>query len=98
MKTVRTFGQLALIRVELQMIADVNAFDHKHLPILLDLADSLGCQNAFPSRNFARLQRAPEGSGQSTCCSGNNVVERGGVRFVLRHIGSVVFGDFGMHA
>jgi hypothetical protein len=65
----------------------VNAADDEHSILCLHFADGLSRQLPTRGIDFARLQRATEGSSESTCRSGDDVVERGRMRFeyVRRH-------------
>jgi hypothetical protein len=53
---------------------------------------------ALPSFDLARLQRATQGSGQSTGCRGDDIVERGGVRLVAARSRLVVLRDLIVNA
>jgi hypothetical protein len=56
------FCRLMLVLSNLQLVLNMNALDNEH-PILrlLDFSANFACQSTI-SFNFARLQRAPEGS------------------------------------
>lgn len=75
----------------------MNAFDQEHPVVLLNLSGHVGDQPPFAGRNFARLQRAPEGSGESPSGGRDQVVERGGVRRVLLNIYTVVISHRSVH-
>lgn len=85
-----------LLRPEPQL--DVNAPDHQDTALQLHFTDGFGHQTFIGSRNLTRLQRAPEGSGESTGRRGDNVVEGRGVR--LERVGRdlVVLSDGPVHA
>jgi hypothetical protein len=70
----------------------------QHIVFFLDFADRLGAEATFARRNFARLQRAAKGAGQSTGGGGHQVVERGGVRVRLGGANAVLGGDLRMDA
>ena len=93
MDAVRALGGLALIPSELQMIANVNPLDQEHLVFrLLDLPPHLGKKPAVARRDLARLQRAPEGAGESAACRGHDVIERGRMGVMLCDVDPVMFG------
>jgi hypothetical protein len=56
------FCRLALVFSNLQFVLNMNALDNEH-PIfrLLNFSANFACQSTI-SFNFARFQRAPEGS------------------------------------
>jgi hypothetical protein len=59
---VYAFCSLALVFSNLQFVLNMNAPDNEHSILrLLDLSTNFTCQSTI-SFNFARLQRAPEGS------------------------------------
>src|SRR5690242_17829019 len=86
-------GRFLLIQGRFQMEAHVNPPDHEDAFFLLDFAGCFGHQPVPGRTNFTRLQRAPEGSGQSTGRAGDNVIDGGRVR--LEGVGRnfVVFRD-----
>jgi hypothetical protein len=59
----------------------MNAADHQNILVQFDFPDGLGFQPFLGSVDLTRLQRASEGSGQSTGGCGHYVVQRRGVRF-----------------
>lgn len=60
-------GGLVLLRIQLEGVFHVNALDHENLLVYLNFTGGFGRQPAFAGRDIARLQRASEGPGQSTC-------------------------------
>ena len=72
--------------------------DHKNLVLELDLARYLGGQPAAGCIYLARLQRAPEGSGQSAAGRRDHIVERRRVGREVLGVDAVVIGDRRMHA
>jgi hypothetical protein len=68
-----------------ELVVNVDAPDHQHLAVELDLAG--GFADEFPTACIypARLQRAPEGPRQSPTRGSNHVVEG-------RRVGGKVFG------
>jgi hypothetical protein len=61
------FCSLTLVLCRLQFKLEVNAFDDEHTILsFFDLSPNLSRELAI-GLDFARLQRAPEGSKQSTC-------------------------------
>ena len=69
----------------------MDAANHQHLPILLNLTYRVRSEASFCGRNSTRLQRAPKGARQSTGRSGHKVVERGCVGLVYLEVHAVVF-------
>ncbi len=88
----------ALLGPQPQPVGDVDAPDHEHVPVLLDLTDGLRRQVALAGRYPARLQRAPEGPGQSAGGRRDEVVEGRGVRLVDLRVDAVVRRDLGVDA
>jgi hypothetical protein len=62
-KAVYALGHFALIRRELEVVADVYAADDQDFALEFDLAPGLRRKNAFTGRDPARLQRATKGPG-----------------------------------
>ena len=87
---------MPLFRPERQL--HVNAPDHQDAALQLHLTNGFGHQTFVGSRNLTRLQRAPEGSGESTGRRGDDVIERRGVRFECVGRDLVVFGNGPVHA
>src|SRR5256885_15858836 len=69
-------SSLLVHRATSQLIPDPNALDDEHA--VLDLNVALGLRNelAFAGLNLARLQRATQRAGESTCGRGDHVIER----------------------
>ena len=63
------------IRVKRERVFDVDALDHEHAVFDLDLPGRLACEPTLPRCNVTRLQRAPEGAGQSTGGCSDDIVE-----------------------
>jgi hypothetical protein len=80
-------------------VLDVNASDDEHTIFrFLDFSANLSRQFSV-CLDFARLQRAPEGSQQSTCDGCNQIINR--CRMGLSEIlglHSIVLGNGAMHA
>ena len=90
---VHALDGLAMRRVGLQVVEDMDPPDDEHFAVLADFAGDIGLQLAAARIDSARLQRAPEGSDQSAAGCGDDVVEG---RRVGRHqvgIDAVVLGD-----
>jgi len=87
------YGIALLVTYALECVRDMDAFDDQDLAVSLDLASSVRDQVPTGCVDAARLQRAPEGSRQSTAGGGDNVVDRGGIRRVFIRVDTVVFGD-----
>ena len=80
------------------VINNMNAPDHKHTVFRLDLAPDLSRQMFIARVDLARLQRASEGTGESTTRSGNDVVKRGRVWLDNLRVDAVVLSYRTMHA
>lgn len=80
-----------------QSIADVDAFDHQHPVLGLNLPGRLDFVALRVDFDLARLQRAGEGAGQSPPGSGHHVVERGCVRRVILGAHAIVLGNLGVN-
>ena len=80
MEAVHPLGRLAVLLVCHEAVSHVDPADDEHLAVLADVTPHLGRQLAAACIDSARLQRAPEGSGQSATGSGDDIVQRGGVR------------------
>jgi hypothetical protein len=85
------------IRVDGQLVADVDPLDDERLALQLDLAGDVAPETTASGRDPARLQRAPEGAGESTAGRGDHVVDgrRVGIVGVRGH--AVVLGDGAVH-
>jgi hypothetical protein len=95
---VHTFNRRLRLDGRSQMIDNVDTLDHQDLVVFFDLACDLSRQPATACINLACLQRAPEGSGQSTGGGGDDVIDGGGVRLGYRfRVYSVVPGDSSVH-
>jgi len=75
----------------------MNALDHQHLAVPFHFSPGLRNQPSVPGRDFARLQRAAEGPGQSARGGRNDVIQSGGVRLVYVGVDSIVLGDLRVH-
>jgi hypothetical protein len=93
MKAEDLLGHLAFCGVKPQVVANVDASDDQHLPVQLDLTIRFRSQESLPGRDPARLQRAPEGSGESPGGGSHDVVQRGRVGLVDCRIHSVMLCD-----
>jgi hypothetical protein len=60
---VNTFDRLGIGIVPLQLVVDVNPFDHEHFAFELNLTGRFTNELAAACINPTRLQRAPEGTG-----------------------------------
>jgi hypothetical protein len=70
----------------------VDAPDDQDLAVQLDLADRVCLETTVSGGDAARLQRAPEGPGQSPGGRGHQVVQGGGVRLAVLGVAAVVLG------
>ena len=75
-----------------QPVGDMDAPDDQDLVVQLDLADRVCLETTVSGWDAARLQRAPEGPGQSPGGRGHQIVQGGGVRLAVLGIGAVVLG------
>jgi hypothetical protein len=88
---VRPLRGLALVvRAAGQRVANANPFDDEDLVLEVDLA--FGFRRELPLARIdpARLQRATQGAGESTCGGRHDIVERGGMVGILAGGGAVV--------
>jgi hypothetical protein len=74
------------------MVGEVDAPDDQDLAIQLDLTGRVCLETTVSGGDAARLQRAPEGPGQSAGGRGHQVVQGGGVRLAVLRVGAVVLG------
>jgi hypothetical protein len=79
--------------VDHQMVGEVDAPDDQDLAFQLDLTDRVRLETTVSGGNAARLQRAPEGPGQSAGGCGHQVVQGGGVRLVALGVGAVMLDN-----
>src|SRR5713226_1309139 len=90
----RALGRLPLVlRAAGEAIPHVDALDHEHLVLQHDGAFGITGQPALARVDPARLQRATQGSSESTGGRGHHVVERGGMVGILPGGGAVVLAD-----
>jgi uncharacterized protein (TIGR02453 family) len=87
------FDSCSLGLVGDQPVGHVDPFDHQHLAVQLYLTNRVRLETTASCRDPARLQRTPEGPGQSPGGRGHEIVQRGGVRLGLLRVGAVVLGD-----
>lgn len=97
-KAQHAFRGLALTLVRGQVIGDMDALNDQDVAVFFDLAYRLGRKVPLAGRNFARLQRAPEGAGQSATRRRNQVVQRRCVRIDDVCVHAVMLRNLGMHA
>jgi hypothetical protein len=93
---VDAFEDLGVDSVARKLVVDVDTFDNEHLAVELDLADGFADQLAVTCVYPARLQRAPEGAGQSPTRRGDDVIERRRVGRIILGRDAVVCGDLGV--
>lgn len=74
----------------------MDPFNDQDLAILLNLTDGLRSEVSSACIDAARLQRAPEGPGQSAGGRGNDVVEGRGVRRIVGRIHLIMLCDIGV--
>ena len=75
-----------------QPVGHVDAPDHQDLAVQLDLADRVRVETTVSGGDAARLQRAPEGPGQSPGSRGHQVVQGGRMRLAVLGVSAVVLG------
>lgn len=81
MEPQHALDRLPLGRIDVgQPIVDMNLRDDENRSFLFDLSGDLSDEGSTACRDATRLQRAPEGTGQSTACRSDEVVEGGGIR------------------
>ena len=86
------------LRVEAEVIPDVDPLDHEHAVVEFDLAGRLARQASFCCGNLTRFQRASEGPRQSACGGRDDVVQgRRALRLAAAR-DPVVVGDLVMDA
>ena len=76
----------------------MDPLDDQDLAVLLDLTDGLRSEVSSACIDSTRLQRAPEGPGQSAGRGGYHVVECRGIRRIVGRIDLVMLGDLVVHA
>ena len=92
------FGRLFLIGQRLQMKANVNTPDHQDAFFQFHFTGRMRHQAIARGTDFTRLQRAPEGTGQSTSGAGDHVIDSSSVWFKQIRWNFVVFGNGAMHS
>ena len=90
-------GLVILFGDATQFIRHMNAFDDQDLAFLLDLTHRFGSEAPIACVDAARLQRAPEGPGQSPGRGRNEVIERCGIRRKIVHVDAIVLGHLTVH-
>ena len=94
MERMHSLGFVSLFRSHAQALAHVNAFDHQHPLLRLDLPGRLDFVAFRIDFDLTRLQRAGKRAGQSPARRRHHIVERGRIRgvilgpdpIVLRHL------------
>lgn len=84
-------------RTAVELVANPDPFDHQYATLDFDVAFGFRRQAALTSLDLARLQRATQGSGQSTGGGGDDIVEGGGLRLVGPGGRLVMLGHLVMH-
>ena len=90
--------RLLVRRATSQLIADPNALDDEHAALDLDVALGLGCEVSLAGVDLARLQRATQRAGESTCRGGDHVIERCRMRLELAGFRPVMRRHLVVHA
>lgn len=83
-----------LLRRRFQPVVDVDAPDHQHVFFEFDFSGGLRNELIVAGIDLTRLQRASEGSRESTGGRSHDVVQRRSMRRILVRRNLVVFGDF----
>ncbi len=99
MEAVDSFRGVALVALyAFEHVCDMDTFDYQDFALFFDLAGRFRDQVPVRCVDAARLQRAPEGSRQSTAGGGDDVVNRRGVRRVFLRVDTVMLGDGSVHS
>ncbi len=98
MNAMHALNRVSRFRRRCEVIKNMNAPDHQYAIFQLDLASYFSRQLFVACVYLARLQRTSEGAGESTTCSGNNVVECGRVWFSDFWSDTIVFSNGTVHA
>ena len=98
MDVVNPFNRLPLVRRRSELIAYVNASDHKHVSLELNFSDCFRTKPVIASVDLARLQRASECPGESTGGRGNDIIQGCGMRWISIRGNLVMLSDLGMYA
>jgi hypothetical protein len=76
----------------------VDPLHDENTVLVFDLARGLADQSSVARIDVTRLQRAPEGAGESAGRGGDEIVERGRPLGLAASRDSVVIGDLVVHA
>ena len=95
---VNPFNRLPLVRRRSELIAYVNASDHKHVSLELNFSDCFRTKPVIAGVDLARLQRASECPGESTGGRGNDIIQGCGMRWISIRGNLVMLSDLGMNA
>jgi hypothetical protein len=96
MQFVSAPGRFAFVGLYLQVVSNVNPPNDQYIPLLFDLTDRLGLKPSLPSRYTARLQRAPQGAGQSPSRGSHQVIQGGRMGLVDVQVYAIMLGNFGV--
>jgi len=77
---------------------DVNSAEHQHTFLDLDFAARHRRQPVPTRHDLARLQRAPQGSKESTACRSHDIIDGRGVRIRHLTLNAVMASDRPMRA
>ena len=80
------------------MKLDMDTSDYQDVVLKLYLATHVGCQPPVTCADLARLQRAPEGTDQSTTGRCNDIIKRRSMRFGNIWLYTIMRGDCTVHA
>jgi hypothetical protein len=94
---VDTFHDFSISSIRIEKEMNVDFADDQNTLVGFYLACHIGAEPAIAGVDFARFQRAPEGSNHSTAQGGYNVIKRRRVRFgQFRGIHAIMPGDGSM--
>lgn len=74
------------LRIDLQLVGNMDSLDNEDVPFLLNLSYRLGFEITFACWDTARLKGAAKRAGHSTTGRGYDVIKRRGMG--LRYIGA----------
>ena len=98
MDVVNALNSLPLIHSRSELIAHVNASDHKHVALEFNFSDGFRTKPVIAGVDLARLQRAAECAGESTGGRGNDIIQGCGMRRISLRGDPIMFSDLGMDA
>jgi hypothetical protein len=97
-KSMHPLRSIAMLICELKVVGNENSLDDQDLVLCFDFACHFRIQVSFAGRNSARFQRAPEGSGQSTPGSRDNIIQCSRPGFGNFRGNLIMLGDLRMYS